>query len=320
MLFNIMMLIVGLSVLVWSADRFVYGAAAFARNLGIQPMLIGLTIVAMGSSAPEMFVAATASMEGMNDTAVGNVLGSNVANITLVLGITALLGAITVSSITLKREIPIMLAATVLAGYLIHDGMLTRVEGVILLIAFFSLMGYFIWNAMRNKQNDTLSDESDAEIPKNVPTLHAIIWIIVGMVLLPLAADWMVTGAVGIAKIYGLSDLVIGLTIIAVGTSLPELAACIAGVLKKEDDLAIGNIVGSNIFNILAVLAIPALMAPGEIAAEASGRDFYMVLATSTALAVLVLSSGAKKQLTRWHGALLLIVFIAYQVVVFQSQ
>ncbi|WP_076539172.1 calcium/sodium antiporter [Shewanella sp. UCD-KL21] len=320
MLFNIMMLIVGLGALVWSADRFVYGAAAFARNLGLPPMLIGLTIVAMGSSAPEMLVAATASMEDMSDTAIGNVLGSNVANITLILGVTALFGAISVRSETLKREIPIMIAATVLAGYLIHDGMLTRVEGGVLLIAFFALMGYFIWSAMRNKKKDVLADESDAEIPKNVPTLHAIIWIIVGMVLLPLSADWMVTGAVGIAKTFGLSDLVIGLTIIAIGTSLPELAACIAGVLKKEDDLAIGNIVGSNIFNILAVLAIPGLIAPGEIDINASGRDFYMVLATSTALAVLVLSSGAKKQLTRWHGALLLIVFIAYQVVLFQSQ
>ena len=320
MLFNILMLIAGLGVLVWSADRFVYGAAAFARNLGLPPMLIGLTIVAMGSSAPEMFVAATASMEGMSDTAVGNVLGSNVANITLILGITALLGAISVSSQTLKREIPLMLAATVLAGYLIHDGMLTRFEGGILLVAFFALMGYFIWQAMRNKQIDPLSDESDAEIPKNVPTLHAIIWIIVGMILLPLSADWMVTGAVGIAKTFGLSDLVIGLTIIAVGTSLPELAACIAGVMKKEDDLAIGNIVGSNLFNILAVLAIPGLIAPGEIDAQASSRDFYMVLGTSTALAVLVLSSGAKKQLTRWHGAILLVVFIAYQIVLFQSQ
>ncbi|MCC4834058.1 calcium/sodium antiporter [Shewanella sp. 1_MG-2023] len=320
MLFNILMLIAGLGVLVWSADRFVYGAAAFARNLGLPPMLIGLTIVAMGSSAPEMFVAATASMEGMSNTAVGNVLGSNVANITLILGITALLGAISVSSQTLKREIPLMLAATVLAGYLIHDGMLTRFEGGVLLVAFFGLMGYFIWQAMRNKQIDPLSDESDAEIPKNVPTLHAIIWIIVGMILLPLSADWMVTGAVGIAKTFGLSDLVIGLTIIAVGTSLPELAACIAGVLKKEDDLAIGNIVGSNLFNILAVLAIPGLIAPGEIDAQASSRDFYMVLGTSTALAVLVLSSGAKKQLTRWHGVILLVVFIAYQIVLFQSQ
>lgn len=319
MLTNILLLMAGLALLVWSADRFVYGAAAFARNLGLPPMLIGLTIVAMGSSAPEMFVAATASMEGMNDTAIGNVLGSNIANITLILGITALLGAITVTSQTLKREIPLMIAATVLAGYLLHDNMLTRIEGIVLLCGFFGLMGYLVYEAITNKTPDTLCDEADAEIPKDVPTWRAIVWILVGMVLLPLSADWMVDGAVGIAKTFGLSDLVIGLTIIAVGTSLPELAACVAGVLKKEDDLAIGNIVGSNIFNILAVMALPALISPGEIDTQASGRDFYMVLGTSTALAILVLSSGAKKQLTRWHGVLLLLVFVAYQIVVFSS-
>lgn len=319
MLVNIIMLCVGLAVLVISADKFVYGASAFARNLGLPPMLIGLTIVAMGSSAPEMFVAATASMEGMNDTAIGNVLGSNIANITLILGITALLGAISVSSKTLKREVPLMLAATVLAGYLIHDGFLTRVEGVILVVAFLLVMGGFIYQALSNKEADPLDAELDSEIPKDVPTFNAIMWIIIGIIFLPLSAGWMVDGAVGIAKIYGLSDLVIGLTIIAVGTSLPELAACIAGVLKKEHDLAIGNIVGSNLFNILAVLAIPGLISPGEVDATAVNRDFYMVLGTSAALAVLVLSSGAKRQLTPWHGVLLLLTFVAYQYVVFNA-
>ncbi|WP_434928134.1 calcium/sodium antiporter [Shewanella sp. HL-SH8] len=319
MLVNILMLCVGLAVLVISADKFVYGASAFARNLGLPPMLIGLTIVAMGSSAPEMFVAATASMEGMNDTAIGNVLGSNIANITLILGITALLGAISVSSKTLKREVPLMLAATLLAGYLIHDGFLTRVEGMILVVAFLLVMGGFIYQALSNKDTDPLDAEIDSEIPKDVPTFNAIMWIIIGIVFLPLSAGWMVDGAVGIAKIYGLSDLVIGLTIIAVGTSLPELAACIAGVLKKEHDLAIGNIVGSNLFNILAVLAIPGLISPGEVDATAVNRDFYMVLGTSAALAVLVLSSGAKRQLTPWHGVLLLLTFVAYQYVVFNA-
>ncbi|WP_394204417.1 calcium/sodium antiporter [Shewanella waksmanii] len=319
MLFNIFMLIAGLGALVWSADKFVYGAAAFARNLGLPPMLIGLTIVAMGSSAPEMFVAATASMEGMTDTAIGNVLGSNVANITLILGITALLGAISVSSQTLKREIPMMLVATAIAGYFLHDGQLTRLEGGLLLVLFFMLMGYLIWHAVTNKQKDTLAEEADNEIPKDVPTLNAIFWVVVGMILLPLSADWMVQGAVGIAKAFQLSDLVIGLTIIAVGTSLPELAACVAGVLKKEDDLAIGNIVGSNLFNILAVLAIPGLIAPGAIDAAASTRDFYMVMATSTALAVLILLTGKQRQLKRWHGGVLLLTFIAYQAVIFLS-
>ncbi|WP_211164341.1 calcium/sodium antiporter [Shewanella salipaludis] len=319
MLFNVFLLVAGLVVLIWSADKFVYGAAAFARNLGLPPMLIGLTVVAMGSSAPEMFVAATASMEGMTDTAIGNVLGSNIANVALILGLTSLLGAIAVSSQTLKREIPMMLAATALAGYLLHDGMLTRLDGVILLGLFLVLMSYLIWHALTNKQQDPLDAEADAEIPKDVPTPRALFWLVLGIVLLPLAADLMVDGAVGIAKAFHLSELVIGLTIIAIGTSLPELAACIAGVLKKEDDLVIGNIVGSNLFNILAVLAVPGLIAPGEIDAMASGRDFYMVMATSVALAVLVLFGGRTRELKPWHGVVLVSCFIAYQFILFQS-
>lgn len=319
MLLNVFMLVAGLAVLVWSADKFVYGAAAFARNLGLPPMLIGLTIVAMGSSAPEMFVAATASMEGMRDTAVGNVLGSNVANITLILGVTAMIGAIAVSSQTLKREIPLMLAATALAGYFLHDGVLTRNEGIILAVAFLVLMAYLIWHALTNKSPDPLEAEADEEIPRDVPTSRALFWLVIGIVLLPLSADWMVDGAVGIAKYYGLSDLVIGLTIIAVGTSLPELAACVASALKKEDDLAIGNIVGSNMFNILAVLALPGLIAPGVVDAQAASRDFYMVMATSVALALFVLLSGKDRQLKRWHGGLFLAIFIGYQYVLFQA-
>ncbi|ASJ98022.1 calcium/sodium antiporter [Shewanella marisflavi] len=319
MLFNIFLLIVGLGALVWSADKFVFGAAAFARNLGLPPMLIGLTIVAMGSSAPEMFVAATASLEGMTDTAIGNVLGSNVANITLILGITALLGAISVGSQTLKREIPMMLGATALAGYFLHDGQLTRIEGLVLLALFFSLMGYLIWHAISNKEKDPFIDEAESEVPKDVPTPKAVLWLVIGIVLLPLSADWMVQGAVGIAKAFHMSDLVIGLTIIAVGTSLPELAACVAGVLKKEDDLAIGNVVGSNLFNILAVLALPALIAPGAVDAAASTRDFYMVMATSVALAILILLTGKARQLRPWHGGVLLVTFIGYQVTLFLS-
>ncbi|ABM01285.1 calcium/sodium antiporter [Shewanella amazonensis] len=319
MLLNILMLVAGLAVLVWSADKFVYGAAAFARNLGLPPMLIGLTIVAMGSSAPEMFVAATASMDGMRDTAVGNVLGSNVANITLILGLTAMIGAIAVSSQTLKREIPMMLAATALAGYFLHDGFLTRTEGWVLMGAFLLLMLYLIWHALTNKDPDPLAAEADEEIPRDVPTSKALIWLVVGIILLPLSADWMVDGAVGIAKYYGLSDLVIGLTIIAVGTSLPELAACVASALKKEDDLAIGNIVGSNMFNILAVLALPGIIAPGVVDAQAVSRDFYMVMATSIALALFVLLSGKDRELKRWHGGLFLVVFIGYQFVLFQA-
>lgn len=319
MLFNILILLAGLVTLVWSADKFVYGAAAFARNFGLPPMLIGLTIVAMGSSAPEMFVAATASLNGMTDMAIGNALGSNIANVTLILGITALLGAIAVQSQTLKREIPLMLGATAIAGYFLHDGHLNRIEGMMLIAVFFIIIGYLIWHALRNKSDDPLENQHNDEIPTDVPTPKAVLWLIVGLIFLPLSADWMVQGAVGIAKAYHLSDLVIGLTIIAVGTSLPELAASIASVLKKEVDLAIGNIVGSNLFNILAVLALPALIAPGAVDISAANRDYYMVLGTSSALAVLILLSGRARQLKPWHGIVLLLTFILYQTALFLS-
>ncbi|TKB51240.1 calcium/sodium antiporter [Ferrimonas sediminicola] len=316
MLLNLLLLAGGLALLVWSADRFVYGAAAIARNLGLPSLIIGLTIVSMGSSAPEMMVSATAALEGRGDTAIGNVLGSNIANITLILGATALLRPLVVSSSTLKREMPLMMAGTLLAGYLLSDLDLSRTDGLLLAAAFVIILGYLCVQAWQNRDSDPLGRESDEEIPRDLSTPMALVWLVLGMALLPLASNWMVDGAVGIAQWFGMSDLVIGLTIIAIGTSLPELAACIAGVLKNEDDLAIGNVVGSNLFNILAVLAVPALLAPGPVDANAAGRDLYMMMATS--LAPLLLLWMKKRQvLSRAEGLILLVVFIAYQGMLF---
>ncbi|MBY6225313.1 calcium/sodium antiporter [Ferrimonas balearica] len=318
MLLNLLMLLGGLLLLVWSADRFVYGAAALARNLGLPPLIIGLTIVSMGSSAPEAMVATTAALGGYLDTAVGNVVGSNITNITLILGATALLRPMVVGSSTLMKEMPLMLAGTVLAGYLMHDLMLDFSDGVILMAAFIVVISGLTWSAWRNRDNmtDPMVAESEAEVPDDVPMGKAVLWLLVGMALLPVASNLMVDGAVYIAKWFGLSDLVIGLTIIAVGTSLPELAACIAGVLKNEDDLAIGNVVGSNLFNILAVLALPALIAGGPINELAAGRDFYVMLGTSLA-PLLLLWLKRSRTIGRIEGGLLLICFIAYQVILF---
>ncbi|SDI41008.1 cation:H+ antiporter [Ferrimonas sediminum] len=316
MFLNILMLLGGLALLVWSADRFVYGAAAIARNLGLPSLIIGLTIVSMGSSAPEMMVSVTAALEGKGDTAIGNVLGSNIANITLILGLTALLRPLVVGSNTLRREMPLMMAGTLLAGYLLSDQHLSYFDGALLLCAFTLILGYLCTSAWRHRENDPMAKASEDEIPTNLPTSHATFWLLLGMALLPLASNWMVDGAVGIAQWFGMSDLVIGLTIIAIGTSLPELAACIAGVLKNEDDLAIGNVVGSNLFNILAVLAIPALLAPGSVDANAAGRDLYVMLATSLA-PLLILWMKKRQVLGRIEGLILLIIFIAYQGILF---
>lgn len=237
MLVECLLLIVGLALLVWSADRFVFGAAAIANNFGLSPMIIGLTIVALGSSAPEIMVSATASLEGKMNTAVGNVIGSNITNITLVLGLTALLKPLLVSSSTLFRELPMVLGATAVAGWVLHDQQLGYLEGVVLLTLFIALMAYLIVNSLRQRSSNTVDpmvEEAESEVPNDVPTGKALFWLAVGMVVLPLSADLLVGSASEIARYFGMSDLVIGLTIIAIGTSLPELAACIAGVIKKK--------------------------------------------------------------------------------------
>ena len=263
MLLNIVIFLVGLIVLSWSADRFVYGASALAKNIGISPMMIGLTIVAMGSSAPEIVVSAIASANGNMNTAVGNALGSNITNIALVLGITALVKPLLVSSTTLKRELPALLIISLIAIGFMFDGELKSYEGIILLGLFIFVLAMMAWLSLQVDKEDPLVAETADEIPKGVSNTSALIWIGVGLVILPLSAHFLVNSAVEIARYMGISDLVIGLTIIAFGTSLPELAASVAGVLKGEDDLALGNIIGSNIFNLLAVLGMPGLIAPG---------------------------------------------------------
>lgn len=278
MLLNIVIFLVGLIVLSWSADRFVYGASALAKNIGISPMMIGLTIVAMGSSAPEIVVSAIASANGNMNTAVGNALGSNITNIALVLGITALVKPLLVSSTTLKRELPALLIISLIAIGFMYDGELKSYEGIILLGLFIFVLAMMAWLSLQVDKEDPLVAETADEIPKGVSNTSALIWIGVGLVILPLSAHFLVNSAVEIARYMGISDLVIGLTIIAFGTSLPELAASVAGVLKGEDDLALGNIIGSNIFNLLAVLGMPGLIAPGILDPDVYNRDMYVML------------------------------------------
>lgn len=306
------LLTVGLILLVWSADKLVYGAAALARNFGISPLVIGMTILAMGSSAPEMMVSATAALEGKTDTAVGNVLGSNIANIALILGITALIKPMSISSGVIRRELPLMIVVTVIAGALLFDNYLGFHEGVLLFVLFaaFILMMLKISRSEKT-QGDAFVEDQEAEIPVGVPNKNAIFWVVIGLILLPVAADLLVDNAVIIAKHFGMSDLVIGLTIIAIGTSLPELAASLAGVFKGEDDMAVGNIIGSNVFNILAVMGIPGILNPSVLNELAMGRDFWVMLGVSILLVVMAL--GKSRSVNRIEGGILLTVFIAYQ-------
>jgi len=318
MLYACILLLISFAVLVWSADKFVYGASGLARNLGVSPMIIGLTIVAMGSSAPEIMVSANAALNGSTDTSVGNAIGSNVTNILLVLGVTCLIRPLLVSSSTLYREMPILLGFSLLAWYLLSDNHLSRAEGSLLLVLFFSFIGFLIYLAKHLKgKADPFLTESQEEIPDDLPTLHAVLWVVAGLILLPLSAHFLVQSAVTIAQFFGISELVIGLTIIAIGTSLPELAASIAGVLKGEDDMAIGNIIGSNIFNILAVLSVGALIHPSDIDPYASSRDIFVMLAATLALLLMALNFKGTRRINRIEGGVLLTGFIAYQLVLF---
>ncbi|MBA6223679.1 MULTISPECIES: calcium/sodium antiporter [unclassified Colwellia] len=323
MFIQILILLLSLITLVWSADKFVFGASALARNLGISPMIIGLTIVAMGSSAPEMMIAVTASLQGNVDTAVGNAIGSNITNIALVLGLTALFHPLSVSSTTIKREIPLILVVTAIATYMLANSNFSFNEGLILIIGFVlyiaTLLVVTLRRAKQNPIDDKMVLEAEQEVPDGVSTKQSVIWLVVGMILLPLSASFLVDSSIFIAKAFGISDLVIGLTVIAIGTSLPELAASIMSIIKKEDDLALGNIIGSNIFNILAVLSLAGLIAPGDIDNAAAVRDAPFMLATTFLLFILCFSRGGKFRITRAKGLLLLAVFIGYQVLLFSQ-
>ncbi|MBS3797277.1 calcium/sodium antiporter [Pseudoalteromonas sp. BDTF-M6] len=321
MLTSFAILVAGFVALVWSADRFVFGAAALARNLGVPALIIGLTVVAMGSSAPEMMVSASAAMADKTDTAVGNAVGSNITNILLVLGITALLRPLSVSSVTLKREMPLVLVVSLVAWFMFTDNYFSGLEGWLLLVGFVAFIAFLIVisRQQKNAQEDPFVSEACDEIPKGVSTKNAALWLVVGIILLPLSSHFIVSSAVEIAQYFGLSDLVIGLTIIAIGTSLPELAACVAGVLKNEDDLALGNIVGSNLFNILAVLSIAGILNPAVIDPAAANRDALVMIAATLVLIAMSLNFRGARRINRLEGGMLLVAFFAYQGYIFSQ-
>ena len=314
MLYDILLILGGFILLVWSADTFINGAAGLARNLGVSPLLIGLTIVGFGTSAPEILVSTMASLNGNPGLSIGNAIGSNIANIALILGVTALIAPLSVHSDTLKREYPILLAITFIAAGLMLDGHLGPTDGVILLTLLILVLFWIVHLGMKRKKNDPLIAEIEDELPAQMPTTKAIFLFVIGLAVLLISSRMLVIGAVNIAQSFGVSDLIIGLTIVAVGTSLPELAASIASALKNEHDLAIGNVIGSNIYNLLAVLSIPGLLSPGEFAVEVIVRDWPILLGLTVALFFMGYSfKNSAGSINRTEGAVLLIAFIVYQ-------
>lgn len=317
----ILLVVVGLVLLIWSADRVVFGAASIARRFDVPPMIIGLTIVAMGSSAPELLVSASAAWQGRLDTAVGNAFGSSITNILLVVGAAALLKPIAVSSITLKREYPLLVLCTLLGWFLVSDDQLSQIEGMLLLLSFTGFIALLIYWGINTDSTDPLVAEINAEMPQPTTILRATLWLIAGLILLLASSQLVLHGAVTIGRYAGLTDLVIGLTVIAIGTSLPELATSIIGILKQEDDLALGNIIGSNIFNLLAVLGLGAVIGPSIVDPLAADRDGYVLIAATVVLLLISLRLGSTtRRINRLSGIFLLTGFAAYQYLLFAGQ
>ncbi|MGB1109088.1 MAG: calcium/sodium antiporter [Gammaproteobacteria bacterium] len=303
----------GFGILIWGADRFVIGAAVSARLLGVSTLIIGLVVVGFGTSAPELLVSATASLAGNGGLAVGNALGSNISNIALVLGATALISPLSLRSETLRREYPILLLVTLLTFGLVLDGNLGRFDGVLLVAALIVILIVLAQLAKNSDSVDPLPEELDQEIPSDMTGRQASVQLLIGLASLMIGSKALVWGASTIASALGVSDLVIGLTIVAVGTSLPELAAGIASARKGEDDLVIGNVIGSNLFNTLGVLGIPGLLAPMTVGNDVLQRDFPLVIGATLALFLLARGWRGNASLGRVAGTILLCCFLAYQ-------
>jgi cation:H+ antiporter len=313
MLGNAFEVIVGLLLLIWGADRFVHGAAATARNLGVPPLLIGLTIVALATSAPEILVSLVASLRGESDLAIGNAIGSNIANIGLVLGVVALLRPVELKSATLRREMPALLAVSLLTVSLFLDSHLSREDGLVLMAGLVIVMIWLTRLGIRSSATDPLQVEFDAEIPKHMTMRLAIFWLLLGIATLLFGAELLVDGAVDIAKTIGVSEVVIGVTLVALATSIPELAVSAVSAFRGEYGLAIGNIVGSNIFNMLAVIGVAATIQPAGLPPSVLSLHIFVMVAFTLVLFAMTYEYEGRGQITRPEGFGLIVAYVAYQ-------
>lgn len=320
MLMAIAAIVAGLVLLVWSADKFVEGAAATAKHLGMPTLLIGMVIIGFGTSAPELAVSAMAAADGNPGLALGNAYGSNITNIALIVGLTAIIAPIAVHSQVIRKELPLLVVLTLIAGAQLLDGDLSRLDGWILLGVFAAVMGWSIYQGMKGR-GDPLAGETDAEIIAHpMPLKTAIIWLVIGLILLIVSSRMLVWGAVTIAQSLGVSDLVIGLTIVAVGTSLPELASALAAVKKNEHDLILGNILGSGIFNTLAVVGLAAVIQPLAVDPEVLYRDWTLMLALTVGLFLMGFGlTGWRRLVSRLDGAILMLAYLAYTSYLFYT-
>lgn len=317
MLLIVSTIVIGLALLGWGGDRFIIGASASARNLGVPPILVGLTIVGFATSAPEMLVSALAASSGAPGLAIGNAIGSNIANLGLVLGTAVVIQPLVAESKTLRRELPALLAVTFLPILLFVDGALSVTDAVILLMGLLALLYWLSVLSYRASVLDPLRAEYEAEIPEDIPMAKALLWLAIGLAALLGGAELLVFGGERAARALGVSEVVIGLTVVAIGTSLPEFAVSIAGARKNEPDLVLGNVIGSNIFNLLAVIGITGVIAPHRF--EPGVLSVHYPVMAGMTVAVFVLAYNRRKQrgrLSRGAGVAMLISFFVYHAIV----
>lgn len=307
-------LIGGLLMLIWSADRFVEGASATARHFAVPPLLVGMVIVGFGTSAPELVVSMLAASQGNPSLALGNAWGSNIVNMGLILGLTALIAPIQVRSQVLRKELPLLIGVTALSTLLVWDLSLSRLDSLVLLAAFAALMVWSVRQGMTHG-DDALARETDTELQAQaLPLPLALMWLALGLLVLVASSRLLVWGAVEIAQGLGVSDLVIGLTVVAVGTSLPELASCVAAARKGEDDIALGNVLGSGLFNTLAVVGLAGAIAPMDVESAALTRDLPVMAGLTLLLYQMGRGWRRPGRINRWEGSGLLAVYLAYTV------
>lgn len=315
----ILCLVGGLLGLVWGADKFVDGSIGLARHFGVSSLIIGLTVVSIGTSAPEIIVSVNAALENAGGLAVGNAIGSNLANIGLVLGVTALIASIPVNSALMRQEVPLLIVVTGLAGVCLYDGNLGRGESIVLALTVIPIL-----LVLANFKKAAMDTELDPAAPtiNQINLKPSIGWLVLGLAVLLLSAKLTVWGATSIASQLGVSDLIIGLTIVAIGTSLPELAASVVSAVKGHHDIAVGNIIGSNLFNILLVMTAAGAIAPIPLSQEVFYRD-YLTMVAMTALMVMIilfsLYSGRQTKQTakisRGFGVVLLLAYLGYYII-----
>lgn len=312
LLYPVVAVLFGLVLLVWSADRFVEGAAATAWHAGMPSLLIGMVVIGFGTSAPEMVVSAISAAQGNPGLALGNAYGSNISNIALILGLTALISPIAVKSSVLRKELPFLFVITLFACWQLYDGRLSRADARILLGIFLLWLGWSIFQGLK-KRRDSLGDDMEVTLEVlHMPLRKALIWLGLGMLLLVVSSRILVWGAVEIAHAFGVSDLIIGLTIVAVGTSLPELASSVAATRKGEHDLALGNVLGSNLFNTLVVVGIAGTIQPMAVAPEVLYRDCLLMSLLTLGLFVMGIGIRGPGRINRLEGAFLVLIYLSY--------